>query len=219
THTHIFQEGCLCHVLSMVVSLDAEVTRTMCGGDCQLRCAARSKPGVQYRAVRWYKVGEPPSSQLSGLLVHNLLEGSTRLYVGVQRQVELLGDSYTIFMPNVTSADSGKYVCHLSAPVGERNQEGEVHLTVTGCPDSPSVDLMKDCYLVIFATVLLMAALLIFIISYRSLKSMLKETSSSPKKEIFLDAPLKPLEKKELEMIWTLGPDWSKQPTIKHVFV
>lgn len=29
----------------------------MSGHDCVLACGAKAEPGVQYRAVRWYKVG------------------------------------------------------------------------------------------------------------------------------------------------------------------
>lgn len=76
------------------------------------------------------------SSQLSGLLTKDLPNGTTRWYTGVDREVDLLGESRSILLPNVTCADRGVYVCHLAAPVGEQNREGQVLLTLTG--KSPS---------------------------------------------------------------------------------
>lgn len=78
------------------------------------------------------QVGEPPSPRLSGLLTRDLPNGTTRWYTGVEREVELLGDSHTLFLTNVTCGDAGVYSCHLAAPVGEQNRDGEVFLTVTG---------------------------------------------------------------------------------------
>ncbi|XP_071375573.1 CD83 antigen [Centroberyx affinis] len=205
------------HVVGMAVN-QAD-TMCVCGGDCILRCTAHYKTGVQYRAVRWYKVGAPPSPKLSGLVTRSFPNGTTRWYVNVQREVELLDDSQDIFLPNVTSQDSGTYTCHLAAPVGEQNQEGEVRLTVKGCPDTGSAELVKDTYMVIGATVLLIVALLIYRKSYASLKNMIKERDRMIKKEHFLDATLKPLEKKDLELIYTLGPNWSTPATMKHVCV
>lgn len=58
---------------------------------------------------------------------------TTQWYAGLERKVELLADnSFDIFLPNVTAVDRRKYKCLLAAPVGEQNQEGQVHLRVTG---------------------------------------------------------------------------------------
>ncbi len=78
------------------------------------------------------QVGEPPESRLSGLLTRDLPNGTTRWYTNLEREVELLGETRDIFLPNVTCADSGVYMCHLAAPVGEQNREGQVLLTLTG---------------------------------------------------------------------------------------
>ncbi|XP_041799360.1 CD83 antigen-like [Chelmon rostratus] len=189
------------------------------GADGVLPCTARYEPGVQYR-VRWYKVGEPPSPRLSGLLTRDLPNGTTRWYRGVEREVALLGESHSILLPNVTCGDSGVYMCHLAAPVGEQNREGKVLLTLTDCPDSPTEDLMTDSYMVIVAIAVLMFALVIFLICYVSLKNILRERNSKTTiKETFLDAPLKPLGKKDLMLIYTLGPKVSKTPTLKHICV
>ncbi|XP_023249396.1 CD83 antigen [Seriola lalandi dorsalis] len=187
--------------------------KSVTGEDCTLECTAVYKEGVDYRAVRWYKVLEPTSSQLSGLLTRDLPNGTTRWYAGVDREVELLGESRNILLPNVTCGDSGSYICHLAAPVGEQNREGTVVLTVTDCSTEKQ---MTDTYLVIFASALLMLALLIFLISYGSLRNVLRDRSRPTKKDVLLDAPLKPLEKKDLMLIYTLGP---KSSTTKHIFV
>ncbi|XP_071325534.1 CD83 antigen isoform X2 [Trachinotus anak] len=191
----------------------APEVRTVAGEDCTLQCTARYKDGVQYRAVRWYKVLEPPSSRLSGLLTRDLLNGTTRWYTGVDREVELVGESRSIFLPNVTCGDSGVYMCHLAAPVGEQNRDGSVVLTVTDCPREKP---MTDTCLVIFASVVLMVALLIFLISYCFLRTVLRDRSKTTKKEVLLDAPLEPLEKKDLKLIYTLGP---KPSTTTHICV
>ncbi|XP_042371968.1 CD83 antigen isoform X1 [Plectropomus leopardus] len=160
--------ACLCAGLSVSMS----ETVTSVGSDCVLKCSAQHKPGVQYRSLMWYKVGEPPSSRLSGLLTKDLLNGTTRWYIGLEREVDLLGESRDILLPNVTCADAGVYECQLAAPVGEKNREGQVLLTLTDCVDGPTeADLVTDTYLVIFAAVLLMVTLLTFFVSYVSKES------------------------------------------------
>ncbi|XP_029307739.1 CD83 antigen isoform X2 [Cottoperca gobio] len=164
-------------VLLMLLCVDRAVGRpvhgdileikSVSGTNSALECTTKSKPGVQYIAVRWYKVGEAPSPRLSGLLTKDLPSGPTQWYIGVEREVELLGESCNIFLRNVTCGDSGMYMCHLAAPVGQQNREGQVRLTVTDCPaEDPAEDLMTDTYLVVFASVVLLLALLIFLISY-----------------------------------------------------
>ncbi|KAM7421611.1 hypothetical protein PAMA_015656 [Pampus argenteus] len=202
-----------------LASQDMLEVKSVSGADCILLCTAEYKPGVQYRAVRWYKVGEPPSSTLSGLLTRELPNGTTTWYAGVDREVELLGQSRNIVLPNVTCSDRGVYRCHLAAPVGEQNQEGKVLLTLTDCPAASSETFMTDTCLVILASVVLMFALLIFLISYGSLKAILRDKSKTTQKETLLDATLKPLDKKDLMLIYTLGPNLSKNPTMKHVCV
>lgn len=207
---------CACPAEGMAVTAAVLEIQSVFGADCALKCTAQYTPGVQYTAVRWYKVGEPPSSRLSGLLTKDLPNGTTRWFTGLEREVELLGESHDILLPNVTCGDSGMYTCHLAAPVGEQNREGQVLLTITDCPTE---GLMTDTYLVIFAVVVLMVALLIFLISYGSLKTILRDSNRTTKKETLLDAPLKPLEKKDLQLIYTLGPKVSKTPTMKHVCI
>lgn len=213
------------------------------GDDCVLRCIAAAKPGVRYRAVRWYKVGEPPSSHLSGILTKDLPNGTTRWYTVVDRQTELLDESHTMLLPNVTCSDSGTYTCHLAAPVGEQNQDGKVLLTIADCSDSPTKGLLTNAYMVIVASAVLMFAFGIFFMSYVCLKNSLKDNTSKKetlsgaphknkdlhnplkdkhhkaKKETSLDAPLKPLDREDLMLIRTLGPKQSKTPTADYICV
>ncbi|XP_042280488.1 CD83 antigen [Thunnus maccoyii] len=210
---------CVCLAVGMSVSKDMMEVVTYSGSDAPLQCTARYKPGVQYRAVRWYKVGEPPSPRLSGLLTKDLPNGTTRWYLGLDREVELLDETRNILLPNVTCSDSGVYMCRLEAPVGEQNQEGQILLILADCADNSTEELMTDTYLVILATAVLMFALVTFLISYGSLKNILKDRSKTILKETLLDAPLKPLQKKDLKLIYTLGPNVSKKPTMKHICV
>ncbi|XP_068179172.1 CD83 antigen [Antennarius striatus] len=187
--------------------------KSVSGSDSILLCDIRSKPGVRYRAVRWFKVGETPSPLLSGLLTRNLNNGTTRWYAGVERDVRLLDGSRDLLLTNVTCGDSGLYSCQLAAPLGEQNLEGRIRLTVTDCADDP------DTYIIIGAVAMLMVALVIFLISYINLKKTLRSKNKTPIVETLLNAPLKPLEKKDLMLIYTLGPKWCKTPTLKHICV
>ncbi|XP_044062927.1 CD83 antigen [Siniperca chuatsi] len=208
---------CVRLAFGLAVREDVLEVKSVIGADCTVQCTAEYKPGVQYMALRWYKVGEPPSPSLSGLLSHDFRNATTRWYTGVEREVELLTESSSIFLPNVTCGDGGMYICHLAAPVGEQNREGQVRLTLTDCPESSTENLLTDAYMVIIATAVLMFALVIFRISYVSLRNTIRGKNKATVKETFLDAPLKPLEKKDLMLIYTLGPKLS--PTMKHVCV
>ncbi|XP_074510522.1 uncharacterized protein LOC141779538 [Sebastes fasciatus] len=211
---------CSCLASGLAITGGLLEVEAVFGDDSTLECTAEPKPGVQYIAVRWYKVGEPPLPRLSGLLTRDLPDGPTRWYTGLEREVELLRDSRNVLLPNVTCDDGGLYQCHLAAPVGEQNREGQVLLTLTDCPtDGPSEDPMTDTYVLIVAAIVLMLGLVIFFISYGSLKNILRDRNQITKKETLLDAPLRPLEKKDLQLIYTLGPKVSKTPTMKHVCV
>ncbi|XP_056142308.1 CD83 antigen [Lampris incognitus] len=203
---------CVCEIWCSPRSLEG--TRSECGGDGILRCTAPHKAGIRYRHVRWYKVIQDSSSHLNGLLMRYLPNGTINLYVDSKRHVELLGDSMDLFLPNVTSEDSGTYMCLLAAPVGEQNQEGSINLTVEGCPDSKSVS-----KLVVFAIGLLAVALLIFMINYAIMTKKLHEKNGLMKKETSSGASLKPLVKKNLMLIYTLGQNGCSPASMKHVCV
>ncbi|KAK1895118.1 CD83 antigen [Dissostichus eleginoides] len=146
-----------------------------------------------------------PDPGLSGVLSRKLPNGPTQWYMGAQQRMDLQGGTRDIFLPNVTCSDRGTYVCHLAAPVGQQNREGQVTLTLTDCSTE-----MKDTYLVIFASVVLLLALLIFLISYKSLTKTLGDRNKTLQKEAFLD-PNKPLDEKDLKSIKILGPKVSKE--------
>lgn len=80
------------------------------------------------------QVGQPPSPHLRGLLTKDLLNGTTTLYQSSRQEAPpvLVGEFHSILLPNVTCSDSGLYTCHLAAPVGEKNQNGQILLTLTG---------------------------------------------------------------------------------------
>lgn len=62
----------------------------------------------------------------------HLPNGTTQWYKGAEGEVEFVNESRNILLSNVSCADSGVYVCHLAAPVGEQNREGRVLLALTG---------------------------------------------------------------------------------------
>lgn len=149
-------------------------------------------------------------------MTKSLPDGLVRWYSGVDRNVSFLEESNDLYLPSVTCSDSGVYRCNLGAPVGEQNRQGHVRLTVADCSAGPTEYEASDTYLVIFAAALLMVAFVIFLLSYACLKNIVKEKKKTPKKETFLNAPLKPLDKKDLMLIYTLGP---KTSTMKHICV
>ncbi|XP_055783896.1 uncharacterized protein LOC129858597 [Salvelinus fontinalis] len=163
-------------------------------------------------------LGEEPSNKESGLLMKRLSPNSTTLwYAGLERKVELLADdSFDILLPNVTAVDSGRYKCLLAAPVGEQNQQGQVHLRVTGCLYNKSTDQSESNTILVLSIVGLVAALLIFTISYVTVMNMLPPRIKKNPQEQLLDAPF---EKKDFMLIYTLGPNWSGQASKKHVCV
>ncbi|CAB1334301.1 unnamed protein product [Coregonus sp. 'balchen'] len=198
---------------------EAEDTKSICGEVSVLRCKAHSLPGVTYRSVRWYKLSEEPYNKESGLLMKRLSHNSTtQWYAGLEREVELLADdSFDIFLPNVTAVDSGRYKCLLAAPVGEQNQEGQIVLSDRCCLDNKSIDQSEESKTILVLCIVgLVAALLIFTISYLTLMNMLLQRSKKNPQEQLLDAHL---EKKDLMLIYTLWPNWSGQASIKHVCV
>lgn len=84
------------------------------------------------------QISEAPAQHLTGLVMKKLTHQNSTLqrYKGVERDLELLTDSQSLILPNVTLQDAGKYRCFLFAPLGQQNQEGDVHLRVYGeCND------------------------------------------------------------------------------------
>lgn len=54
----------------------------------------------------------------------------------MERDLQLLEDSQSLVLPNVTLQDAGTYLCMLFAPVGHQIEEGQIQLTVYGkCND------------------------------------------------------------------------------------
>ncbi|XP_066572178.1 CD83 antigen [Amia ocellicauda] len=154
-----------------------------CEKDAVLTCTASAEPGVQYRALRWYKVNENLSSPLSGLLRKNLLKNETDKYDGFHQPLEFLDtESFDIILRNVSEEDSGKYSCVLSAPLGKQNKEGFIQLKVSGCADghrdwSVHIDIMY--------IVGLLLAFIICYMSWRGLKNVLKNNIKEQLKQYF----------------------------------
>ncbi|XP_063342920.1 CD83 antigen [Pelmatolapia mariae] len=204
----LFSQGVWLAVGAAVKEDTTEVV-VLSSEDSILPCKAKFKSGVQYLAVRWYKVSESPSSARNGLLTRDLPDGTTRWYAGVERDVALVNETHGILLADTTCSDAGVYMCHLAAPVGEQNQDGYVRLVLTDCPAAPTDSLERDDYLIIFASVVIMIALLLSFISYVCLTNGLRERNKqqqqeqTTKEDFFLNKPVEP---KDLKLIYTLGP-------------
>lgn len=77
---------------------------------------------------------QEPESGLRGLVVRYLPDGEPYWYNSSEAQVPLglLDRSHSLILRDLTCADGGWYSCHLSAPIGQQNREGEVQLRLTG---------------------------------------------------------------------------------------
>ncbi|CAG04551.1 unnamed protein product [Tetraodon nigroviridis] len=187
-----------------------EVSSTR-GQDGVLACGAEADPGVRYWAVRWYKLRREPSPGLRGLLTKELPSGQTHWYnnTDLRTPLILLDGSHSISLRNLTCADGGWYACHLSAPVGEQNREGEVLLTLTDCPESDGQTHWyrntSDAFWAALPVLALVFAFLAFGISYLSLKNSIRGRSRSKRRS--LEAPLQPLGARDLMLIYRLGPN------------
>ncbi|KAI4890689.1 hypothetical protein NFI96_033750 [Prochilodus magdalenae] len=155
------------------------------GEDAVLRCGAETEPGVHYHTVIWYKVSEGPPRELTGLVMKRMTtskNGTIQRYKGLTREVELLEDSHSLLLPNVTAEDAGRYLCFLSAPLGHQNQEGEIQLRVYGLTEDDGNETEEnDTLYVVLAITLLIAALLMFSVSYICLRNTLTSYKSGTK--------------------------------------
>ncbi|KAG9345067.1 hypothetical protein JZ751_009608 [Albula glossodonta] len=145
--------------------------QSQCGDRSVLKCTAVLKRGVQYRTVRWYKISG--DAKETGVLFKALKNDSTvRMFDNFERPAYLVSEnSLDLLLPNVTAQDTGKYRCHLSAPVGERNVDGHVFLTVSGCPvEKEERDLM---YEVIVCVSLVLALVICFLCWVSTAQSIL----------------------------------------------
>uniref|UniRef100_A0A8C2C5X9 CD83 antigen-like n=1 Tax=Cyprinus carpio TaxID=7962 RepID=A0A8C2C5X9_CYPCA len=184
---YYFSELVACVAILAVAEGVRREIRFFSGEDAVLSCAAKSKPDVQYRSVIWYKVSEEPSHLLSGLVRKRLTKnnGTVEKYKGVEREVELLENSMSLLLSNVTAEDSGIYKCFLSAPLGHQNQDGEIVLKVDeyGTVEKMRVFNIGDTIYGVLAVTVLIIAFLMFCISYvclrnvfQSNKKLLKES-------------------------------------------
>uniref|UniRef100_A0A8C2GFT3 Uncharacterized LOC109110826 n=2 Tax=Cyprinus carpio TaxID=7962 RepID=A0A8C2GFT3_CYPCA len=183
---HYFSEFIACLVILAVTEGVRHEILFMRGEDAVLSCAAKSKPGVLYRSVTWYKVkvSEEPSQKLSGLVRKRLTEnnGGVEKYKGVKREVKLLESSMSLLLSNVTEEDSGIYKCFLSAPLGHQNQEGEILLKVNENATAEKMEFNKsDSLYVVLAVTVLIMALLMFCISYVCLRNVFQSNKKLSK--------------------------------------
>ncbi|XP_018975050.1 CD83 antigen-like [Cyprinus carpio] len=187
---YYFSELVACVAILAVAEGVRREIRFFSGEDAVLSCAAKSKPDVQYRSVIWYKVSEEPSHLLSGLVRKRLTKnnGTVEKYKGVEREVELLENSMSLLLSNVTAEDSGIYKCFLSAPLGHQNQDGEIVLKVDeyGTVEKMRVFNIGDTIYGVLAVTVLIIAFLMFCISYVCLRNVFQSN-----KKLLKDSLLK----------------------------
>ncbi|XP_048008925.1 CD83 antigen [Megalobrama amblycephala] len=179
-------EFILCLVTFAVVEGVKPDIVVITGEDAVLPCAAKSKEGVQYRSVIWYKVAEGPSRTLTGLVMKRLTEndGKVQKYKGVEREVELLESTKSLILSNVTAEDSGIYSCFLSAPLGHQNQEGKIILNVNEYHTVEQNEYNKGDYqntIHVMAFAVLGVAFLMFCISYVCSRSIFQSNKKLSK--------------------------------------
>uniref|UniRef100_A0A3B4B942 Ig-like domain-containing protein n=1 Tax=Periophthalmus magnuspinnatus TaxID=409849 RepID=A0A3B4B942_9GOBI len=131
-----------------------------------LNCAAKIKPGLQYHAVRWYKVKQDFFPRLSGLVSKTLPDGQMMWYVDADTRVSLEEGTLNLRLPTVTCSDQAVYQCYLAAPVGEQNRKGRVRLSVTeSTPLEPQRLMTRENLILCGAVGLLLSALMLFLFS------------------------------------------------------
>ncbi|KAJ8288221.1 hypothetical protein COCON_G00008800 [Conger conger] len=204
----------ICVSSRVAVSTSLEI-QSSCGEDSVLKCAATPKPGVQYRDVRWHRVSTELPYEAVGMLTKQLKNNSTvQKFRGFERTAQLFSDSLDLLLPNVTSQDSGKYLCFLAAPVGEQNIEGLVFLKVSGCPIESA---QKDVLFEVIVCVSLVLALSMCYICWACLKNI--SILKSKKKGSAHQTLKAPFQKKNLKLIYTPGLDSLGPSSYHHVCV
>ncbi|XP_072316803.1 uncharacterized protein [Eucyclogobius newberryi] len=193
------------------------------GQNVTVPCESVLKPGVEYRACRWYKESVEP--RLTGLVSMAMPAGTMRWYVGADTGISLEEDTLSLKLPTVNCSDQGVYLCYLAAPVGEQNREGRVRLRVTGCPRE--VEKVPECPVVPVvlegpvvpedppnpSQLLVLAAALVLILAFGSaltLFSLKRNRWNQPKASV--DRPLypdlaRPREKQSLFTNLVLSPN------------
>ncbi|XP_055078952.1 CD83 antigen [Periophthalmus magnuspinnatus] len=106
-----------------IVNIEAK-----CGTDASLPCNADFSTN-KYFSLTWYKHDKEG-------IIRIALENKQRRYYGFPRDMTLDEQNYSLLLPKVTPADSGRYECAVSAKPGGQNLKLHVMLTVPECePD------------------------------------------------------------------------------------
>ncbi|XP_059508627.1 uncharacterized protein LOC132210730 [Stegostoma tigrinum] len=100
-----------------------------CTEAATLPCTARRQAMLTYRSVSWYKVEE---ATLSGIIRKT---GSKSVRYRDFNGNVTIDENDSLILAQVTEGDAGIYRCSLLAPLGGKNQDGEVTLSVCLPPD------------------------------------------------------------------------------------
>ncbi|KAL7828726.1 hypothetical protein SRHO_G00323600 [Serrasalmus rhombeus] len=102
------------------------VIRPNCNSEAILPCAAKSYSHA-YTSVIWYKIYQ---GKEQGVIMHN--RGKSSPYLTYKGIASLTKD-YSLVLKNVTFEHAGKYKCHITAKMGEKNNESHVTLNTSEC--------------------------------------------------------------------------------------
>uniref|UniRef100_A0A3B4AVY2 Ig-like domain-containing protein n=1 Tax=Periophthalmus magnuspinnatus TaxID=409849 RepID=A0A3B4AVY2_9GOBI len=133
-----------------------------CGTDASLPCNADFRTN-EYFSLSWYK-------NKDGIL-RIVLKDKQPFNYGFDRNVTLDEQNYSLLLPKVTPADSGRYECAVSAQPGGKNLKLQLELTVpvgtlfnvTHAPHLPLVWSLAG-YSAVGLTKIILSMMIIFII-------------------------------------------------------
>ncbi|XP_036434646.1 uncharacterized protein LOC118813425 isoform X2 [Colossoma macropomum] len=105
---------------------EAIVIRPNCNSEAVLPCAAKSYSHA-YTSIIWYKIYQ---SKEHGIIIHQ--RGESTPYSRYKGIVSLTKD-YSLVLKNVTLEHAGMYKCHITAKVGEKNNNSQIMLNTSEC--------------------------------------------------------------------------------------
>nr|XP_023690630.1 uncharacterized protein LOC111855653 isoform X1 [Paramormyrops kingsleyae] len=110
-----------------------ELITGQCNSNITIQCGKTHKTS-EYRVIIWYKIND---TNQSGIIRKS--HGVVPKRYGYSRDVSM-DSSGGLFLPWLQPEDSGRYLCHLGAFVGGRNEDFSLELNVSECvtPVSPT---------------------------------------------------------------------------------
>ncbi|XP_064420179.1 uncharacterized protein LOC135359223 isoform X2 [Latimeria chalumnae] len=140
-HRGLLRHGVFCSLL-FLLCVEADMETLECNTTSPIPCKAAAVLGVQYRKVSWYKVRH--DEDLISLVLRDLWKNQTFLYKSVKKPYSIAEDM-SLIIPDIEAEDAGVYRCMLWAPVGERMQNGELSVQISGTAWAVVVQASPHC--------------------------------------------------------------------------